>query len=318
MVYPYLTFGLRPVPRFPTPPARQVIMRNMPNDLIANGRNYYTEISFVDYRTGILGTNNPLNQILDRASGAGTAASIVTGAAAGLGAGGLAGTLAGPAGTAVGAVGGALAGAAAGYAAVTGGTFSLGAIRLPIPNTINDVTVIRWNTESARDNLTSIVGGVASTYGGVTGQNIMQAGSIAIGAVGAAIGKTLNPLLYAAFNRAQFREFTFDWVLAPRTRKESETLNEIVRSFKAASLPSGSGLIQDYPLLARIRMYPNDLDGLAKFYPMAINSVNINYTASPGGPSFFEDTGAPTVATLRVQLTEIKMRLREEVLLGNG
>lgn len=313
MVYPYLTFGLRPVPRFPTPPARQVVMTNMPNDLIANGRNYYTEISFVDYRTGVLGSNlgGFLNQGLDAATGAGTAASsVVGGALVGGGIGALTGNIPG-------ALAGGAVGALAGAAAATGGSALpafLGAIRLPIPNTINDTTVLNWNVRSATEDLQSIIGGV----GGMTAQNLMRAGSIAIGAVGAAAGKTLNPLLYAAFNRAEYRQFTFDWVLAPRTRKESQTLKDIVRLFKAASLPSGAGLIQDYPLLARIKMYPNDLDGLATFYPMAIYNVSINYTANPGGPSFFEDTGAPTLATLRVSLFEIKMRLREEVLLGNG
>ena len=74
------------------------------------------------------------------------------------------------------------------------------------------------------------------------------------------------------------------------------------------------GILMDYPLVAFMKMYPNNLDGLAHFYPMAIKSVAINYTSGPAGPSFFENTGAPTVATLSVQLMEIKMWTREEVL----
>lgn len=292
MVYPYLTLaGFRSLPRFPTPPSKQIVMENMPNDLRANGRNYYTEISFVDYRTGILGINNYVNSALDQTN------SFLSSSQT---SGGVLGTI---------------SGAINSYVASAAGTFSsLASIRLPIPNTINDTTVLNWNVRSATSDLASIIGGV----GGMTTQNIMTAGSIAIGAVGAATGKTLNPLLYAAFNRAEFRQFSFDWILAPRTRRESETLKRIVRSFKAAALPSGSGLIQDYPLLVIVRMHPNDLDGLATFWPMAITSVNINYTANPGGPSFFEDTGSPTIATLRVNLMELKMRLREEVGIGIG
>jgi hypothetical protein len=306
MVYPYLTLAAnRLPPRFPTPPARQTIIENMPNDLIANGRNYYTEITFVDYRTGVLGTNNFVNRIFDSAADAGAGrSSLVAGALLGGAVGGLTGSLPGA------LVGGGL-GAASGYAATTGGTVNLAAIRLPIPNTINDVTVLNWNVRSATSDLGSLIGGAI-------GPNLSTAGSIAIGAVGAATGKALNPLLYAAFNRAEFRQFTFDWILAPRTRKESETLKNIVRTFKAASLPSGAGLILDYPLLAIITMHPDNLDGLATFWPMAITSVNINYTSNPGGPSFFENSGAPTVATLTVNLMEIKMRRREEVQNGIG
>ncbi len=307
MVYPYLTLaGNRLPPRFPSPPAKQAVMENMPNDLIANGRNYYTEVTFVDYRTGILGTNNVVNRVFDNAADAGAGrSSVVGGALLGGAVGGLTGSL--PGGLA-----GGILGALGGYAATTGGTVTnLAAIRLPIPNTINDVTVLNWNVRSATSDVGSLIGGAV-------GANLSTAGSIAIGAVGAATGKALNPLLYAAFNRAEFRQFTFDWILAPRTRKESETLKNIVRTFKAASLPSGSGLILDYPLLAIITMHPNNLDGLATFWPMAITSVNINYTSNPGGPSFFEDKGAPTVATLRVNLMEIKMRRREEVQNGIG
>ena len=304
MVYPYLTLAAnRLPPRFPTPPARQTIIENMPNDLIANGRNYYTEITFVDYRTGVLGTNNFVNRIFDSAADAGAGrSSLVGGALLGGAVGGLTGSLPG-------ALAGGGLGAVSGYAATTGGTVNLAAIRLPIPNTINDITLLRWETPSATENLSRLIN-----------PNIAAAGSLAISAVGAATGKALNPLLYAAFNRAEFRTFTFDWILAPRTRKESETLKNIVRTFKAASLPGGArtGLILDYPLLAIITMHPNNLDGLATFWPMAITSVSINYTSNPGGPSFFENSGAPTVATLTVNLMEIKLRTREEVQNGIG
>lgn len=276
--YPYLNAGNRPVPNFPTPPARQVISENMPNDLRADGRNYYTEVSFSDYRSAFWGTNNLLNPVLDAISGISDGTTI----------GGI-----------IGSVGGTTAAPV------------LGSIRLPIPNTINDVSVLNWKIRSGTSDFGSLIGGMA-------GQNLQVAGSVAINAVGALTGKALNPLLYAAFNQAEFRQFTFDWILAPRTRKESETLKKIVRAFKAASLPSGSGLILDYPLVANVRMYPKNLDGLATFWPMIINSVSINYTANPGGPSFFEDTGAPTIATLRVALTETKMRRREEVINGIG
>lgn len=250
------------IPNFPTPPARNISAMSMPNDLVANGRNYYTEIHFVDYRTAVYGGTGFLGQV----------GSFINN----------------------GVLGGALGSISGGNVASTG------AVRLPIPQKVNDQMTFSWSQESG----TQMVG------------SMLPAGlSNALGAVGtgagALIGKALNPLLFLAFNRPNFRQFQFDWVLAPKTRKESDTIRDIVRLFKNSASPT-KGIIMDYPLIAMVNMSPNNLDGLAKFKPMAVQNVTANYTPNPT-PSFFENTGAPTIVTLSVSMIEIKIWYRGEI-----
>ncbi len=278
----------------------------MPNDLVADGRNFYTELFFLDYRTAAYAGTAfapyaaQLNELLDAGGNLGPVAGTLGGAAAGAGAGGL---VAGPVGVGVGAVIGGLAG-------LVGGTGNgaarlptgVSSIRLPIPRSINDMITLSWEPLSA----TQLMGGLLPA--GLS-QAIGKAGQ----AAGALVGKALNPLLFLAFNHQNFREFTFEWVLAPATKKESQTIKDIVTIIKNASLPT-KNIIMDYPLIAMVNMSPNNINGMVKFKPMAVMGVSVNYTPNPTGPSFFEgDEGAPTMVTLTVKFQEIKLWYRGEI-----
>jgi len=289
-------------PNFPTPPVKILKPLNMPNDLVADGRSFYTEIFFQDYRTAAYaGTAFApvaagLNEILDRGGDVGPVAGALGGAAAGAGAAGL---FTGPVGIGAGAIIGGLAGLVAG----TGNGFArlpsgVSSIRLPIPKSINDITLLNWEQLSA----TGLIGGLFPSLS----QALNKAGQ----AAGALVGKAINPMLFLAFNHQNFREFTFEWVLAPSTKKESETIKTIVNAFKYASLPT-KNVIMDYPLIASVSMSPNNLDGMVKFKPMAITAVAVNYTPNPTGPSFFEgNNGSPTMVVLTVKFLEIKLWYR--------
>ena len=283
-------------PNFPTPPVKSFQSLSMPNDLVANKRNYYTEVFFLDYRSAAYGQGSIIANILN--VGGGTVAGSIFGGITGALTGGIAGSRIGPTGAIAGTLTGGALGAFAG-AALTGGFSQTSSIRLPIPRKINDTIVLNWSQESA----TKILG--SALLGSGVSQQLQAAGSLA----GSALGLAINPLLFLVFNNQNFREFTFQWELAPRTKKESETVKNIITTFKGASLPT-KGIIMDYPLIAMVKMSPNDLDGLAIFQPMAITSVSANYTANPN-PAFFEDTGAPTVVTLSVNFKEIKLWYRD-------
>ena len=219
MVYPYLNFAVnRSAPRFPTPPAKRIVMQNMPNDLIANGRNYYTEIMFRDYRSGVFGVDGI--QKIASSIGGGIGSLIDAGTA--LSTGPLTGSFL-PSPSSSSATPGTSSSSGSQIGSSVGnsianflGSTSFGAIRLPLPNSINDITTLHWEQRSFTSDAANLIN-----------PNLARAGSIALGAAGASVGKTLNPLLYATFNRPDFREFRFEWILAPRTRVESQTLKNI-------------------------------------------------------------------------------------------
>lgn len=276
-------------PNFPTPPVGRSILPSMPEDLIANGRNFYTEINFVDYRSGAYGdaVGIEINKVLDNGD--------LTGAL-GIAAGGTLGLVGGIPGA---FVGGAIGGFAGRLLSSSQAPINVNTIRLPIPTNINDTMTFNWDTPAATD--------------------IIPAGVRAISqAAGSLVGKALNPLLYVAFNRPNFRSFKFQWSLVPRNKDESEAIRVITQTFKRAASPSGGIPFMDYPYVARVRMFPNDLNGHARFKPMIIRGIDVNLTPLPT-PSFFgpeepgeDPKGAPTMVNLTVDMMEIKLWFRED------
>lgn len=252
-------------PNFPTPPTKEIVTSNMPNDLIANGRNYYTEINFIDYRSAIYGS-----------AGAAGLQTVAT-------------SIAGVIGPATGQLVSDLL-----------ATKNIAAIRLPLPVNINDTMTFNWDVVPATDTVLGMIPG------------IQQARAAAQG-VGFLVGKALNPLLFAAFNRPNFRSFKFEWSFVPKNKQESETIRMITQTFKHSASPSG-GILMDYPYAAIVRMFPNDLNGHAIFKPMVVRGINVNLTPLPT-PSFFENAGAPTMVNLSVDMMEIKLWHREDIII---
>lgn len=275
-------------PNFPKPLAPSApIGVSMPSDLVADGRNFYTEIKFVDFRDANGGASELINDFLRSSQN-----DINTYTQALSESGGIGSFISG----------------------IYRDTFNpiyqttnpLPAIRLPIPININDVMVFNWDTPSITDQASGMIPGP----GRVAGQLALQIA-----------GKAVNPLLFAAFNRPNFRTFRFEWNLVPRNKEESKTIRLITETFKYAASPDGLNsllLVLDYPLIAMVHMYPNRLNGHAYFHPMAIKGVSVNLTPNPT-PSFFstpkkpdgtdeeDQGGAPTLVNLSVEMMEIKL-----------
>jgi hypothetical protein len=283
-------------PNFPRPPvAPSPIDTTIPSDLVANGRNFYTEIHFVDFRSAKYGEDYVnlleegfLSGPIDLIRGVGDA--IVGGVNLVPGFGGFASNLIGS--------------TTAGLAIIP---ISLTPIRLPIPININDVMVFNWDTPSLLD----IAAGI---------NPVVKTAIDSVQIAGAFAGKAVNPLLYVAFNRPNFRNFRFEWNLVPKNKKESETIKKITETFKYAASPEGlGGPILDYPLIAQVRMFPNNLNDHAHFLPMAIKGVSVNLTPNPA-PSFFgpeepgeDPKGAPTMVNLSVEMMEIELWDRSKI-----
>jgi hypothetical protein len=244
----YPTLKNKPVPNFPQKLDKKQMGTNVfPNDLIANGRNYYTQIQFVDY--------SPSQQF-----------NIIPTFLSNLGV-----NLSG-----------------SGIARPAGG------IWLPIPLKLNDNQMLNWTDFS----LTQKVAGAALDNPAVS------AGSIALGV-------SINPLMFLQFKRPEFRTFQLSWVLAPRTKQESDTIKNIITKCKQAAAPQNFGPILGYPQIAMIRLHPKTLDEHLKFKPCVIESVQVSYTPNPT-PSFFEG-GAPSAVTLTMNFKEMQYWYRNEI-----
>ena len=179
-------------------------------------------------------------------------------------------------------------------------------ISLPIPKKVNEMNMMNWSEISLTGTL---LGAARSIAGNIGGQNGAAAASIASTAfqLGSSFaGVQLNPFILQYFQRPSFREFSFSWTLAPRNRKESEQINNIINQIKAAQAPrmAAAGFLMEYPDLAIVEFHPQD-DFQIRLKECVIVGVNVDYT--PAGPSYIGGTAAPTMVNLTVHLKETKL-----------
>lgn len=171
-------------------------------------------------------------------------------------------------------------------------------VLLPMPNKINDHPTVDWQQDNLFD-ATSIPGmGIANKY------------------MGYFEGATINPFLVMLFKSPKFKEFHFSWTLAPRTQDETNTLNDILKTFRKNMLPDkgrgamGVTLTLDYPMICHPKFFPSDK--LFQFKPCAIRGVHFDYNPA-GNPAFFKDTGGPASVKLTVDMVEIEYWLKSEI-----
>lgn len=198
-----------------------------------------------------------------------------------------------------------------------------GSILLPLPKRINDVQTISWEDISATSagySLASAAGKLASSLSeGISSIITSTISGSLVDAISAGspiashyAGQVINPMLWMLFKQPNFKEFTFQWTLAPNNAQESQTLIYIINLLKKNSLPSLSqnALVMNYPNIANIFMLPSS-DFTFEFKPCAITSVQVDYTAG-GQPSFFKGTNAPTIVNLTISVKEIELWTQED------
>lgn len=177
-------------------------------------------------------------------------------------------------------------------------------IKLPLPMKINDNLVVHWSPVSITDAiLGSLPGGAAA------GVSIAQLGGAAVDG-----GLALNPLMFMLFQRPEYRSFSLAWTLTPKNEKESQDIKEIITLCKQAASPersSFSNLLMTYPMVALIKMHPDDIFGHMVFKPCIITSVLADYTASPT-PAFHKN-GAPAAVSLVLNVQEMQFWYRNEI-----
>ena len=222
---------------------------------------------------------------------------------------------------------------------------SIGTVVLPIPGGIKDQNQVSWAddkmsaTQIALSDiaLSTITGGVGAGINaaeGVVGRgqsNISDikkalSANIAGAAAGAnrlltrQTGAIMNPNMELLFDSPQLRNFTFSFLLSPRSQKEAATIIKIIRFFKQGMSPirSKSRLFLRSPHTFRLaykyrertpslRAEKNnpatDHKFLNKFKECAMNGFGVDYTPN-GQYSTYED-GSMTAYQVTMNFQEI-------------
>lgn len=215
-------------------------------------------------------------------------------------------------------------------------------INLPIPSNLVEQTDIQYATN---ENLGSVMGSIVEAVGAAgtgTAANIARAPLIAGAGIGAGAapsaiasaiasaaglpvsatqgaisevtraasvltGITTNPFQAVLFKSPQFRSHQFSWTFIPKSRAESEVINNIVQTFRYHSLPGISnlgGVFFSYPEILEINFRPTDTY-LYKFKPCVVDTISVNF--APNQPSFYKTSLAPTAIQFSIKVQEIEI-----------
>lgn len=124
-------------------------------------------------------------------------------------------------------------------------------------------------------------------------------------------GAILNPNLELLFNGPSLRPFTFNFLLAPRSEKESQAAVNVIRFFKVGMSPirSKSNLFLKTPNTFRIKYLHRGEGGsehkfLNKFKECALLSVGVNYTPNANYATFTDGGMVAYQLTLSFQELE--------------
>ena len=213
-----------------------------------------------------------------------------------------------------------------GIADRTGNRETLGSVILPIPGGIQDSQQVRWTADSINPVQLAVSSSVLAAVEGSINKGFDTAADYlktalespdtkkALGtylagqAAGSqnlltrTTGAVLNPNMELLFNSPDLRNFTFSFLLAPRSEAEAMTVVRIIRFFKQGMAPirSKSRLFLKSPHTFRLAYKNtastgrtdgfgvNDHPYLNKFKECAMQSFGVNYTPN-GQYSTYED-----------------------------
>jgi len=194
---------------------------------------------------------------------------------------------------------------------------------MPMPNDHNVVTALQYNTTDP-DQIAKagdIFGQIGS--GGFTDAAKLAAGynrlkTAVVGGGDAMSAKTAfararmveNPKKEVLFDSFGFRSFSFMWTLAPKNAKESQIVQEILKTFRFYALPeiSGGKLFYIFPAEFEISFILGSADNpnVPRIATSVLEQVRINY--SPAGTSWATlPDGMPVQINLALDFKEIEL-----------
>lgn len=142
-------------------------------------------------------------------------------------------------------------------------------------------------------------------------------------------GVVLNPNTELLFSGFDLRTFTLNFKMVARSQPETNTIKNIITTFKKAMLPSidsgedgvfgGDALsFIKVPALVDVKFMvgANEHPYVTQFKPCAITGMNVNYT--PDGSYAVYENFAPVAITLQLQFSETKLVYREDINWGGA
>jgi hypothetical protein len=137
-----------------------------------------------------------------------------------------------------------------------------------------------------------------------------------------AFRKVVNPFPNTAFTGVNVRSFSFSFKLMAESAKDSESIRDIVESFRVNMYPEtfngAADSLLNYPSRFKIQFYDGADENPSRHIPKLINcylvSMETSYNQSTN--MFFED-GSPAEVDIQLTFQEERALTREDIVGGN-
>lgn len=133
------------------------------------------------------------------------------------------------------------------------------------------------------------------------------------------VGYTFNPQAQVLFNGIDFRSYNLQFTFTPRSAREAQKVQEIIRSFRMYAAPTimtaAGGFFFTPPSIFNLTFMSNGKENLNinRVTDSVLESVEVNY--APNGWSAHKD-GAPVQTTMSLGFKEIILVDRTKILDG--
>lgn len=202
-------------------------------------------------------------------------------------------------------------------------------IAIFMPNPI----VFNSQNEYQEISLTALGGGLATSAAGLIGgaffgttgaanmaENIVDATGKVLGQTSRLAGFPINPRVEVMFSRTHLRQFVFEFLMAPRNEKESESMKAIIQTLRYHGAPEIDPLTQGFtfipPAEFDITFYNKGVENtnIPRINTCVLDRVEVDF--SPGGEYASFTNGHPVSARLSLGMREIEVVHKRRVLQG--
>lgn len=132
-----------------------------------------------------------------------------------------------------------------------------------------------------------------------------------------AIGLAINPQIDVIYQSPKLREFTFDFLFAPKNGKEGKAVSDIIKEFKFHAAPEISG---QGNALGRYFVPPSEFDiefsvnTMGKISTCVLQDITVDY--APSGVAFYFPDDRPVNTRMTLRFMELEFITKELVEAG--
>lgn len=127
------------------------------------------------------------------------------------------------------------------------------------------------------------------------------------------LGFAVNNFKQVTIQAPQFRQYSLEWKLAPRSKEESARIKEIEMKIKKGMHPVGNGYIPGTNINNLVLTFPNvfqcffmpNAEYMYNFKPAVITGFTMDYQGGNHRSIFYKESGAPESVILKLSMLEI-------------